>query len=81
MAGSLRALIPVEDLRAGVDFLRQLPSFLRHPVSREAARATLQHRLARRAAHFLALLKRGVYEQAENPYRHLLRLALPCTLK
>jgi len=41
----------------------------------ERARAILQHRLDRRAADFLTLVRRTVYEHDASPYRQLLRLA------
>ncbi len=65
----------VQDVRIGARFLRRLPSFLRHPLSLEEARATLRRRLERREADFLALVKRAIYEHAGGPYRHLLRHA------
>jgi hypothetical protein len=75
VAGSLLAQISFGDLRAGVQFLWRLPSFLRHPISLEEARATLRRRLERREADFLGLVKRAVYDHARSPYRPLLQWA------
>jgi hypothetical protein len=49
-----------------------LPSYLRHPITLDAARATLQSRLAGRITDFLALVRDGVYGSATSPYRALL---------
>jgi hypothetical protein len=64
-----------EDLRLAVRFARDLPRFLRHPVTLEEARATLARRRARRADDFLDLVRRAVYAQPGSPYRALLRCA------
>ena len=64
-----------EDIRLGTRFLARLPGFLRHPVTLEAAQATLLRRLAHRDATFLALVRESVYDHAPSPYRQLLKLA------
>ena len=53
----LSSLLSFEDALVAARFLRKLPSFLRHPVTVEEARATLGQRIERREADFLALLK------------------------
>lgn len=67
--------ISLADLRIGLSFLRALPSFLRNPLTPEEALATLRHRLKKREADFLAILKRVVYGYSESPYRSLLKYA------
>jgi hypothetical protein len=56
-------------------FMAGLPSYLRHPISPEQARAIVQRRLAEREANFLKLLERGVYGHRRSPYRPLLKAA------
>ena len=65
----------LEDLVAGARFFFRLPSFLRHPLSVDEARATLRRRLERREADFLTLVRRTIYEYNESPYRQLLKVA------
>src|SRR6185295_18127651 len=59
----------------GLRFALSLPRFLRQPVDAEAARAALPRRFQARAAVFLELLHRAVYQGPSNPYRQLLALA------
>jgi hypothetical protein len=63
------------DLRIGLGFLSRFPGFLRRPLRPAEAHATLRRRLAQREHDFLALARRGIYENAESPYRPLLALA------
>jgi hypothetical protein len=56
-------------------FLRQLPSYLRRPVTIEEARSVLQQRLARREADFIDLVRRAIYAHSQSPYRVLLEWA------
>jgi hypothetical protein len=65
----------LEDLRSGVRLLRDLPGYLRHPLSVEEARTVLRRRLERREADFLALLRRIFRSGPADPYRQLLALA------
>jgi hypothetical protein len=65
----------LDDALMGGRFLRQLPSFLHHPVTLEEARATLRRRLENREADFLTLVKRAIYEHPPSPYRALLQFA------
>jgi hypothetical protein len=67
--------VSIADLIIGARFLRRLPSFLRHPIGPEDARAILRRRLERRETGFLALVRRAIYEHAGSPYRELLHLA------
>ena len=52
-----------------------LPAFLRHPITVADARVVLGRARAPegRALDFLALVRRGIYEQPRSPYRPLLR--------
>lgn len=65
--------VSLADVRAGVRFLRDLPPFLRSPLTTVTARAALRARLDHRAADFLGLMQRAVYGNAASPYRTLLR--------
>ncbi len=71
----LAAAVSREDLRSGVRFLRDLPAYLRRPVSTEEAHATLRYRLERREDALLALLRRLLRARPPGPYRRLLDLA------
>jgi hypothetical protein len=68
-------MMSVEDAVVGARFLWRLPSFLRHPISLQEARASLRRRLERREANFLAIARQAIYSQADSPYRQLLGLA------
>jgi hypothetical protein len=67
--------VSAEDLRAGARLLRDLPAYLRDPLSVEDAREMLRRRLERREADFLTLLRRIFRSGAAPPYRELLALA------
>jgi hypothetical protein len=54
---------------------RDLPAFLRAPLTYEQARLRLAARLAEREARFLALAERAIYGHPGSPYLHLLREA------
>jgi hypothetical protein len=54
---------------------RDLPRFLRAPLTPARARARAAARLARREAHFLALADRAIYANPSSPYLRLLRHA------
>jgi hypothetical protein len=71
----LRPTISLDEVLMGLRFLRQLPGFLRHPVTLDEARATLRKRLARREADFLSLVGPAVYGSPSSPYLAMLRLA------
>ena len=63
------------DVLLAARLLRQLPGFLRHPLTPAEAGAILARRLERRETDFLELVRDGVYASARNPYHQLLRLA------
>jgi hypothetical protein len=65
----------LDDLKMYWRFARGLRRFLRHPISLEDARATIQRRMAERESNFLRLIERGVFDYARSPYRPLLKLA------
>jgi hypothetical protein len=67
--------LPLHDLVVGARFLRDLPSFLRKPLSPGEAGATLARRLARRDEDLLEMAKHAIYAQQQSPYRQLLRQA------
>jgi len=67
--------ISIDDILMGARLLRDLPRFLRTPVTLEEARVTLRRRLENREADFLALAKRAIYAHSSSPYRSLLQLA------
>ncbi len=64
-----------QDLRAGARFLRDLPGFLRRPLTVPVAEGILRRRLERRAADFLDLAGQAIYGNPESPYRALLARA------
>lgn len=51
---------------------RDLPRFLRRPLTPEQAREGVRRRMATRERRFLALIDRAVYGVARSPYRRLL---------
>jgi hypothetical protein len=65
----------VEDARVGARLLRELPSFLRHPITVEAAGAALRQRFEHRGATFLSLVKRAICGNPTSPYHPLLNHA------
>jgi hypothetical protein len=67
--------LPFEDALAGVRLLRELPGFLRRPLSLEEARASLRRRFERRAEDFLAFARVAIYANPASPYRWLLAQA------
>ncbi len=68
-------LISLDNLQIGARFLQKLPSFLRHPLRLDEARAILRGRLERREADFLALVHGTIYANPASPYRRLLAMA------
>jgi len=64
-----------DDVRTGLRFLRQLPGYLRRPITLDEARETLRRRLERRAADFLDLARRAIFGNPGSPYRALLQHA------
>jgi hypothetical protein len=65
-------MIAPGDVTTGLRFLRDLPGFLRTPLTVEAARTELARRLADREGDFLRLARASIYEHAASPYRRLL---------
>jgi hypothetical protein len=63
-----------EEVGAAVRFFPRLPSFLRHPITSDEARATLGQRRARRPADFLEFVRRAIYGHGASPYREMLRI-------
>jgi hypothetical protein len=70
-----RTRLSPEDLWSGVRLLRDLPGYLRHPLSGDEARSVLHRRLEQREADFLALLRRIFRSGPADPYRQLLAMA------
>jgi hypothetical protein len=68
-----------QNVRIGLRFLRDLPSCLRNPLRIGEAQSLLRSRLRRRDSNFLAILRRGVFENPASPYLFLFRAA-GCTL-
>lgn len=52
---------------------RDLPQWLRQPITLAQARARVRHGLATRESRFLRLMDRTVYSHPQSPYRALLR--------
>lgn len=63
------------EARAMGRLARDLPAFLRAPLSAAEARARLERRLATRADAFLALAERAIFGEPRSPYRRLLAAA------
>jgi hypothetical protein len=56
-------------------FTRDVPRFLRKPISLEAAREQLLRDLASRQERFLAVADRAIYARPKSPYARLLKNA------
>lgn len=63
------------DICTGLRFLRDLPGFLRDPLTPSMALAELRRRLEQRESGFLALVRHAVYDRPASPYLRLLRRA------
>jgi hypothetical protein len=61
-----------DDAVAALRLLTWAPRHLRDPISQARAMAALRGRRERREADFLALVRRGVYQNPPSPYRALL---------
>ena len=60
-------MIRLDDAVTTARLAAGLPGFLRHPITVADARIVLDRRLERRALDFLALVRRGIYEQSRVP--------------
>jgi hypothetical protein len=65
----------LEDLACHARLTRDLPGFLRRPISVQEARADVLRRLRRREEQFLAVVGRAIYGTPGSPYLPLLRHA------
>ena len=63
------------EARAGLRFSAGVPRLLRHRTRVDAAPSVVRRRREARAAAFLTMVRRGVYENPRSPYRALLRHA------
>jgi hypothetical protein len=54
---------------------RDVPRFLKPPITLEQAKATLRDRLRNRAANFLTIAERGIFGYRRSPYLPLLKRA------
>lgn len=68
-------MLSVKQAWAGAQFFAQLPGYLRHPLSIEAAHGSLADRLERREDGFLEKLRLDIFNQPRSPYLQLLRHA------
>lgn len=68
-------IFTLHDVQTGLKFLREISSFLHHPVSSREARATLKTRFENRDSDFLTLMRRAVYGNPESPYLAMLKNA------
>src|SRR5712692_492913 len=55
--------------------IRDLPAFLRTPLSVDEAERRVRRRLATRAESFLAFAERAIFAEPKSPYRRLLAAA------
>ena len=68
-------MFQLDEVIAGLRYLREIPTFLRDPLTVDQAREILRRRLEHRGRDLLALM-RGVFSApATNPYRRLFALA------
>jgi hypothetical protein len=72
-------LRPWNDLAKLVRLTRDLPGFLRSPLSLAKAEAMIRHRLSSREARFIGMARRAIYGQPSSPYLQLLQ-AVGCEL-
>jgi hypothetical protein len=71
-SGPARVEPVLDDVRTGFGLAVGLPGYLRRVIDFDRARELIRRRLRQRAADFLVLARRAIYEQAESPYRALL---------
>ncbi len=74
-AVAARGLDTARDIAVLARLARDVPRFLRTPVSAEAAHARVSERLASRDVRFLRMMEDAVYPHRRSPYRALLRHA------
>jgi hypothetical protein len=65
----------LEELGMGARLTRDLPRFLRNPLTPNQCAAILRRRLETRAERFLAVVERAIYRNRRSPYLRLLRAA------
>ena len=65
----------LSDLKLAVRFARDLPRYLRRPLSPEECRERIANQLRDRASNFCQLVELGVFSSGDNPYRQLFRHA------
>src|SRR5262245_2371434 len=63
------------ELRMYARFLHGLPSFIRHPISLDDARAAIARRLASREEAMIRFAERGLLAAPRSPYPALFRIA------
>ena len=64
-----------QDVAAAARLTRDLPAYLRHPMTPEQIRAGVTQRLAQRPERLLAIVARTIYANPRSPYLKLLRMA------
>jgi hypothetical protein len=65
----------LDDVMMGLRLVRDLPGYLRRPLTVAEARSILHRRLEHRERDFLALARDAIFANPASPYRALLRLA------
>lgn len=73
VGGTLRER--VQDAAMLARLARDLPGFLRHPLSPEAAQAGIRRRLEQREERLLFVLERAVFSRPASPYAQLMAVA------
>ena len=63
------------DLAMGLRLSRDLPGYLRHPMTPEQLRQRVAEQLASRPERLLATVERTIYRNPKSPYLALLRMA------
>ena len=61
-----------EEIWSGINLLRGLPFFLRHPISKDQAQIILRRRLEERPARLINLIRRVATSPSWNPYSRIL---------
>jgi hypothetical protein len=64
-----------DEIKMTARYTRGLPAFLRKPLKPEDCRRLIEERMAARNESFLAVVKRGIFQNPRSPYRTLFEWA------
>ena len=68
-------MLGIHQMSAGAQFFLHPPSYLRRPLTLDAARLSLTERIRRRDEGFLEKIRLDIYDQPSSPYLQLLQHA------